>query len=48
VVVGDEATNDLYGDYGSEKAALDAGIQHLADVEGCPVKEYRRKMAAGE
>jgi len=48
VSVGDTATSDLFGDFESEKEALDAGIRHLADIEGCSDEEYRRKMAAGE
>lgn len=39
---------DLYGDFRSEEEALKEGYRHLADLANCSLKEYMRRIAAGE
>lgn len=46
VAVDDDATNDLYGEYNDEDKALEAGLQHLANIEGLSLTKYKERMRA--
>lgn len=44
----DMLTFDVYDGYETEEEAIEAGFEHLAELEGCSLKEYKRRVAAGE
>jgi len=42
-VLTDDPEAEVYGGYATEAAALTAGIEHLAEIEGCTADEYRAR-----